>query len=79
MLEEETWKAWLDHPVTQVLREYLRKEKHSLQERWSAGEFTDMSHFGTAILNAKAVGQCEVIENLLDFDYEKLLTEIDDE
>lgn len=55
-----------------------RQRKLELQEQWASGKFTDQSQFGTAILNAKAIGNCETLDWFLDLDYEALLGEIDD-
>lgn len=45
------------------------------KESWASGAWTDMSQFGTAILNAKAIGKCELIEDVVSVEYEQLLGE----
>ena len=57
----------------------LRLRVHQLKERWAAGEFTDLSQFGTAILNAKAIGNCEAYEKVAELDFEDIIGELADE
>src|SRR3990170_2300130 len=77
---KEEWDGWLSLPETQALRQVAAARKKQLQERWSSGEFTDLSQFGTAILNAKAIGQCEAYQLLEELDYESvILGELADE
>lgn len=47
--------------------------KRLLQEQWSSGTFTDQGQFGTAIANAKAIGQCEAYDMLTELDYESVI------
>jgi len=63
---DQEFSEWLDHPVTKAYRSMLKKWKEELKEEWASGSFTDMSQFGTAILNAKAIGQCELLDRLHD-------------
>jgi len=37
--------------------------------QWAAGAYTDQSQFGTAILNAKAIGFCEACEDIIALEY----------
>lgn len=48
-----------------------------LKTQWAAGQFTDLSQYGTTILNAKAVGKCEAFTLLSELDYNQFLAEID--
>lgn len=62
--EELAFKDWLEHPVTRAFQAFLGREQERLKNAWAGGAFTDMGQFGTAILNAKAIGQCETLEML---------------
>jgi hypothetical protein len=66
------------HPATLALRQVLRLWQEEYKEQWAAGAYTDMSQFGTAILNAKAIGNCEALERVLGLDYNQAIGEIDD-
>lgn len=77
-LKQEEFQEWKLHPVTQALEQALKNWKKTFQERWAAGEFTDQSQYGTAILNAKAIGNCELIERVLNLDMEQLEGELED-
>lgn len=78
-LSQEEFDAWRDHPVTHLLRELAQRRKEQLKEQWASGQFTDLSQYGTAILNAKAIGRCEEISWFADLDYETFLGECSDE
>jgi hypothetical protein len=68
---------WLENPVTQLLRKRLLPQwVEEEKDRWAAGHFTDLSQFGTAILNAKAIGRCETLEDIISLDYESLCQEL---
>jgi hypothetical protein len=63
--------------VTQVLlKRLLPQWVEEEKERWMAGHYTDMSQYGTAILNAKAIGRCEAIHDILNLDYETFCMEL---
>jgi hypothetical protein len=55
-MAQEEFDAWLAHPITQQVLAAARLRKETFKERWAAGAFTDLSQYGTAILNAKAIG-----------------------
>ena len=78
VLSQEMFADWKEHPVTEALLEAVKLKRQRLHERWEAGQFTDQGQFGTAILNAKAIGQCEEILFLLELDVETLNMELAD-
>ena len=72
------WDEWKQHPCSEALRQVLRNWQDQLKEQWAAGQFTDLAQFGTAILNAKAIGNCEAFQRILELEYEQLESELDD-
>lgn len=52
--------------------------KGSVKEQWAAGAFTDMSQFGTAILNAKAIGAVQMIDQIINIEYDRVVGELSD-
>ena len=72
---ETEFNEWRDHPVTRAFLNTLRRWREDQKEVWASGAFTDQSHFGTVILNAKAIGNCEVLDRIVGFDYEQLESE----
>ena len=52
--------------------------KRQRQEQWSSGQFTDLSQFGTAILNAKAIGNVEMLDKIRGLDNVSFLDEVED-
>lgn len=79
MVNEEEFASWLEHPVTKALRQVLYARVELEKERWASGAFTDQGQFATAILNAKAIGNCEAYEFVRRLDYETLATGLEDE
>ena len=75
---EEEFVGWQQHPVTRKLMQLLDFWKRQRQERWSSGEFTDLSQFGTAILNAKAIGNVELIDKIRTLDHVTFFDEVSD-
>lgn len=74
-LNEEEWAGWKQHPATQALMRWAAGEVAQAKEQWASGQFTDQSQFGTAMLNAKAIGRCEAFGDLADLDYEQVIGE----
>ena len=79
LLSEQEWEDWQAHPGTQVLHQVLLAWKEQVKEQWAAGSFTDMSQFGTAILNAKAIGAVQLIDQVIGLEYERIMGEVTDE
>lgn len=77
LLVEEQFLEWQLHPATQALKQVLRVWVAETKDQWAAGTFTDMSQFGTAILNAKAIGHVELCERVLGLDFEQLQSELE--
>lgn len=75
--QENEFKEWLAHPTTRRLREWLRGRQEQLKARWAAGEFTDLHKYGAAMLNAKAIGSCEVIDDVLNVELSDLYEEME--
>ena len=79
LLTEQEWEEWQAHPGTLVLRNVLLSWKEQVKEQWAAGAFTDMSQFGTAIVNAKAIGEVQMIDQIIGLEYDRILAEVADE
>lgn len=75
---QEEWEAWLEHPATQALRAAFKAQQDDRKDMWMSGLFTDQSQYGTAILNAKAIGFCEAAQIIIDLDYQQVIQEIED-
>lgn len=57
--------SWKQHPVTEAFIAVLDGRKRTLQDSWSAGQFTGNSTDETAQMNAKAIGQVQMLEDIL--------------
>jgi hypothetical protein len=69
----ERYEDWLAHPITVALNHFLRSQLEELSRQWRQGNFTSDTVDKTALLNANAIGQCEVLENLLNLKPEQFL------
>lgn len=76
---ETEFNEWRDHPVTGAFLNTLRRWREDQKEIWASGAFTDQSQFGTAIANAKAIGNCEALERIFGFEYVQLESEQDND
>lgn len=56
----------------------LGKWRDQVKEQWASGAFTDMSQFGTGILNAKAIGAVQLIDQVIGLEYDRVLGELGD-
>lgn len=74
---EVEFNEWRDNPVTKEFFATLRRWREDQKEVWASGAFTDQSQFGTVILNAKAIGNCEALDRIVGFEYVQLESEKD--
>lgn len=77
--QEQEYLEWRQHPVTKAVFRLLWLREQGLKEQWASGAFTDQSQFGTAILNAKAIGNCEACASVRELDYVQLKGELEDD
>ena len=77
-LIQQRFEDWSMHPGTVALRRLLRAELSNLKDRWASGGFTADTVEASALLSANAVGQCEIIQVLLDLTPEQLFQEQDE-
>lgn len=75
--EEQEFKDWLLHPMTKRLKEAASRRKEELKDQWASGSFTAMEHFGTAILNAKAIGRVQELSWLEELEFTDLFEEME--
>ena len=78
-LSSEAWTNWLLDPTTQAFRRLVSRRIAALKDQWANGAFTDQGQFGTAIMNARAIGACTVMGDLLSLDVETVNGELSDE
>lgn len=71
-VSEEMWNDWKQHPVTKALQNWASEQRLALMEDWATSQFLGEGQFGTAMVNAKAVAQCELLAELMDLDYQRV-------
>jgi len=77
---EQLFKEWLQHPVTEVLRQqWAANQLFRLQQEWSNGGFTHVDPYATIQANQAAVGACSVYVEVRDLDFESFIGAITDE
>ena len=67
-LKKEEVEEWLLHPVTKAFKVHLTSLRESLKEQWALGAFSEDTEFKNAVKQAKYLGQCELLGELLDLD-----------
>jgi len=60
VVTEEEWAAWKDIPTTRTFRALLRKRLEERKADWVSGQFP------TPERNAKAIGETQVLQAMLD-------------
>lgn len=75
--EQSEFLGWLDDPVTQAVFELMRRGVAARKEQWALGEFEDVQRHGAAVKGARALGNCEAFQSILDLDYEQLVGELE--
>jgi len=78
VITEPEFKDWLDHPVTRRVKSMLEKKQIGIMKAWAAGNLTAAEGDATLQMNAKAIGQCDSIDFVLNLDFETYEAEIDD-
>lgn len=61
------------------MRAVVFRRKEAFKESWARGDFTHLEHIATALLNAKAIGACDTLQEVLEIDYPVILGELSDE
>ena len=62
---EEQHKAWLTHPCTKALRYTIEQGLDALVLQWVKADFSQNTFEGTALINSRATGKSEGLENVL--------------
>ena len=73
--ESDRYSEWLQHPVTQDMMLWARKEKIKLMEAWAEGNFTATFSNEMMARNAAATGACSMLEKLINLEYDDLYGE----
>lgn len=77
-LTPEEFASWLQDPVTQAVRECLRKQRRDIMERWAAGRFTHENAGASAQSSAEAIGECKALLWAAELDFETYESEMTD-
>lgn len=79
LITNEVFADWLEHPVTQALRQQIIPAKRKeFFERWENGDYTAESKDGTLQQNAKALGESSTLRWLQQLDHETFIGELKD-
>lgn len=73
LVSKEDWSSWLEHPMTKIFRELLRKRMGIRKDDWVAGCFTTLE------MNAKALGEVQVLQAILELSAEEVNEGMSDE
>lgn len=73
VVTEEEWSSWVGHPTTKIFRELLQKRLKERKDDWIAGRFP------TTDGNAKAIGECQVLNAILVLSAEDVNEGMNDE
>ncbi len=65
------WTVWMKQPETEAFFDELDVMRKEIVDAWAAGDFTRDSVEGTAMLNAKKLGEVQLIDSILDMRTER--------
>jgi hypothetical protein len=71
-MSEDDFQEWLLHPVTVEFRKAIVNRREELKEDLSEGTFTTETVDGTAQQTAKAIGQIQILKDILDATYQSV-------
>jgi Sec-independent protein translocase protein TatA len=71
-MSESDFKEWLLHPVTVEFRKAMSNRREELKEDLAEGAFTTETVDGTAQQTAKAIGQIQMLKDLLETTYKNV-------
>jgi hypothetical protein len=74
-IKSQQWRVWLRQPETIEFFNGLMVMRADLVEAWASGDFTRDNIEGTVLLNAKAIGQVQLLDSILDIRTEKGLSD----
>jgi len=70
-VSEQDYKDWRAQVVTQALYRLLREWKESIKDQWARGNFEGDSIQETALMNVSARGSIDILQQLIDMDWEQ--------
>jgi len=76
---QEEFEAWLDHPITRMMKAWAEKRKSDLKDQWAAGMFTDQTEVGLLTRNIGAIGECHMADRIINLDYEQFVGDMSDD
>lgn len=79
MPTQAEWKEWLQHPCTKRLRHWAAVGRQEKMEMWASGEFSAAFDMEMAVKNAGATGACSIYKELIELDYDLIVTGASDE
>lgn len=74
ILTKEELDEWKSHPVTREVMKGIRNNYEDIKNQWSSGTYNSDDPMITHTANISALSQLRALEQLMDIDYEKLVT-----
>lgn len=71
-MTQQEWNEWKLMTQTQEWFEYLGKLKEGLKDGWVSNAYVSASGDETLQRNAAAIGQAQLLEDLIDTTYEEI-------
>lgn len=75
----EEFLSWEAHPVTRVVKAYLRIAQESIKDQWASGAFQHDDPTTTQSANLSAMAGIRQIDDLINLDYDQLKGTLSDE
>ena len=66
------WQEWVQNPVTKEFFEFLNRSREKIKEEWALSIYTGASDVETLQRNAAAIGQVNLLKELVEIEFERL-------
>lgn len=78
-LTEEEWSSWKEHPTTKIFRALMKKKLAEKQDLWMRGAYTAPDTSATIQLNSRAIGEAQLLRDIIELSVEDINTGMQDE
>ena len=76
---QEEFTAWLDHPATWALHNWLRLKREQCHSAWESGRLSNPDPMAWVAKNSEVLGVVGLCRELLEMEFEQLVTESSNE
>lgn len=73
MISDKEFDEWLQHPVTQVVREYCARSREATRQEWEKTSPTEYLKETFVAGNISNLGYCKAMKEMEELDFQRLI------